>query len=85
MTGKEFTTLFEQYFPIHLAENWDNVGLQLGTLNESISGILIALDLTSEVLDEAIKRNYNFILVHHPMIFSPRKKITYNSYLGSLI
>ena len=81
----EFIQKFEKYFPAHLAYKWDNVGLQLGNDSSEITSILLSLDLTLEVLDEAIEKNVNFIIVHHPMIFSPIKSITTGTYQGNLL
>lgn len=81
----QFIQKFEKYFPTYLAYKWDNVGLQLGDEKSKITGILLSLDLTEEVIDEAICKNINFIVVHHPIIFSPIKSITTNNYLGNML
>ncbi len=85
MIVKDFINQFEELFPQHLAYNWDNVGLQLGSKELKISNILLSLDLTIEVIDEAIENNCNLIVCHHPMIFSPLKNIITDSYQGSMI
>ena len=56
MNGNQFKSIFEQHFPLSTAYEWDNVGLQIGTLNKEITGILITLDLTVEVIEEALNR-----------------------------
>lgn len=85
MNGAKFKKIFEEHFPLDLAYSWDNVGLQVGTLNKEITNILVSLDLTKEVLDEALNMRCNLIVIHHPVIFSPIKKILTDTYLGSLI
>ena len=85
MNGQYFQTVFEKTYPKNLAYNWDNVGLQIGTLHKEITNVLLSLDLTLEVLQEANSKNCNLIVVHHPMIFSPIKKIVTDSYQGKLI
>jgi dinuclear metal center YbgI/SA1388 family protein len=85
MNGQEFKKIFEEHFPLDLAYDWDNVGLQVGTLNKQITSILISLDLTKEVMEEALNLGCNLIVLHHPVIFSPVKKILTDGYLGSLI
>ncbi|KAL0233690.1 hypothetical protein PCE1_002199 [Barthelona sp. PCE] len=65
----------EKFAPKRYAEDWDNVGLQFGHLDTEISGILFALDLRDEVIDEAIERGYNVIVTHHPVIFKAMKNI----------
>ena len=59
MNGIEFRNTFEALFPKDLAYEWDNVGLQIGTLNKEISKILLSLDLTKEVVEEAIQNDVN--------------------------
>jgi len=85
MDGIEIKKIMETNFPIDLAYDWDNVGLQVGTLNKEISSILISLDLTKEVINEAIDAKSNLIIVHHPLLFRAIKKITLDSYLGKCI
>ncbi|QMS85903.1 Nif3-like dinuclear metal center hexameric protein [Candidatus Xianfuyuplasma coldseepsis] len=85
MNGNEFKSIFETYFPTESAYEWDNVGLQVGTLNKDITGIVISLDLTLEVIDEALAKNANMIVLHHPLIFKPLKTIHTETYLGQLL
>ena len=51
MNGIEIKKIFESFYPKDLAYEWDNVGLQIGTLNRDINSILLTLDLTMEVID----------------------------------
>ncbi len=76
MNVKEFINIFEKAVPPSLAWKGDNVGLQVGRETDEIKNILIALDLTEEVIYEAKKKNVNFIITHHPLLFHPIKKIT---------
>ncbi len=85
MIISEFINKFEELFPKHLAYKWDNVGLQVGSETSEIKNILLSLDLTDEVVDEAISNDVNLIVVHHPMIFTPLKTINSDTYLGSMI
>ncbi len=85
MNGIEIIKIFESLYPKDLAYNWDNVGLQIGTLNKDIDKILLSLDLTLEVVDEAIKNGTELIIVHHPLIFSALKSINTNTYKGKVI
>ncbi len=68
-----------------LAENWDNVGLILGDENQDVNKILICLDVTNDVVDEAILKNVNLIISHHPLIFKGLKKINYSDFKGKII
>lgn len=68
--------LVEDIAPTSLAENWDNVGLLVGDPHAGIEGVLVALDLTQEVIEEALNKQCNFVILHHPPIFQPLKKLT---------
>ena len=85
MNGLEIKKIFETFYPKDLAYSWDNVGMQIGTLNKEISTILLALDLTNEVINEALEVKAQLIIVHHPLIFTPIKSINTDSYKGKLI
>ena len=61
--------------PFETAESYDNVGLLIGSMGSEISKILIALDATPAVVDEALKLNAELIITHHPLMFRGTKKI----------
>ena len=65
----------DELLNINLAYDWDNVGLLIGELDSNITSITTALELCDDVIDDAIKKKSNMILVHHPLIFSPIKKV----------
>jgi dinuclear metal center YbgI/SA1388 family protein len=85
MNGKKIQKILETLYPTSTAEKWDNVGLQVGTMNKNITGILISLDLTIDVIEEAIKNDLNLILCHHPALFNPLKTIDTDTYLGKML
>ena len=85
MNGIDVIKVFESLYPRDLAYTWDNVGLQIGTLNKDINNILLSLDLTLEVVEEAIKNNIELIIVHHPLIFQAMKAINTDTYKGKVI
>ncbi len=85
MNGIEIIGIFEQLYPKDLAYKWDNVGLQIGTINKEINNVLLSLDLTLEVVEEAIQNKTELIIVHHPLIFSPLKSIETDTYKGKII
>lgn len=64
--------------PPALKEDYDNVGLLVGDNKKEIKKVLITLDADENVIDEAIKNNVDLILSHHPLIFKPLKRITYD-------
>ncbi|MGI6718459.1 MAG: Nif3-like dinuclear metal center hexameric protein [Bacteroidales bacterium] len=82
---KDITSLIEKYAPKAFAEEWDNPGLQIGDKNQEVTKILISLDFTEEVLNEAISKNCNLIINHHPFIFRGIKNITTNNSDSKLI
>lgn len=71
--------------PFSLAEEWDNVGLLVGSPNDPVSGIMIGLDPTSSLLDEALAKNANLVITHHPIIFSAMKSIRTDQPAGALL
>jgi len=77
--------LIEKFAPKSLAQEWDNVGLQVGSANAEISKVLVCLDLTDDILEEAISQGANLIITHHPLIFKPQKKISLDTPLGKKI
>ena len=85
MKGHEIKAIIENLYPSDLAYEWDNVGLQVGSLNTEINNILLSLDLTNEVINEAISNSVDLIIVHHPLIFTPIKNISTDTYKGKII
>lgn len=82
---KDILTLIEKLAPKEHAMKWDNVGLQVGAYENEVDKIMVSLDITSEVIQEAIKENIDLIIAHHPIIFSPLKTIIKEDYKGNLI
>ena len=62
---------------IKLAEKWDNVGLMLGDFNSEVKNVLVCLDVTTTVVNEAITNNIDLIISHHPLIFKPLKSLDF--------
>ena len=78
---KDVVAHLEAFAPRALQENYDNSGLQSGHMNAEIKGILLTLDCTEAVVDEAIRKGCNLIISHHPLLFHGLKSITGNSYV----
>ncbi|HBY57630.1 MAG TPA: Nif3-like dinuclear metal center hexameric protein [Candidatus Atribacteria bacterium] len=76
MKIKEILNTLDNIAPFSLQESFDNSGIQFANLDVPITTALISLDVTHEVLDEAIENKANLIIVHHPLILSPLKQIT---------
>lgn len=85
MKIKDLTAYLEAMAPRSLQESYDNSGLLVGDHNEEIKGVMICLDSTEAVLDEAIQTGCNFIIAHHPIIFSGLKKITGKNYIERVV
>ncbi|MFY0605398.1 MAG: Nif3-like dinuclear metal center hexameric protein [Cyclobacteriaceae bacterium] len=75
MIVKDITDHLEAIAPLHHQESYDNSGLLVGSNMSAITGILITLDVTEAVIDEAIEHGINLIVAHHPLIFSGIKKL----------
>ncbi|MCX6251340.1 MAG: Nif3-like dinuclear metal center hexameric protein [Bacteroidetes bacterium] len=76
MKIREFSGYLERLAPLALQEDYDNSGLILGDQEMEVSGILITLDVTEEVISEAYENNCNLVISHHPVIFKGLKKLT---------
>ncbi len=69
MNIKEVKEALERFAPLPLQEDWDNAGLQVGLTEAEVSGALLCLDVTEDIVDEAIAEGCNLIVSHHPLIF----------------
>lgn len=79
---KDISKLIEDFAPLRLKESYDNVGLMVGDRNTVVSSILIALDCTEEVIEEAEKLKCNLIITHHPLLFRKPSSITSDTLIG---
>lgn len=84
-TIKEIREWIDSFAPYDMAEEWDNSGLLLGRTDQEVTGILVALDVTKEVLLEAEQMGANLILSHHPFLFSPINRITDETFSGEVL
>ncbi|MBN2899020.1 MAG: Nif3-like dinuclear metal center hexameric protein [Clostridia bacterium] len=85
INSQKIINLLEQLAPKRYAEDWDNVGFLIGSDQLEIQKVMVTLDVTEAVVDEAIEKNVDLIVSHHPMIFKGLKSITDRSYKGRLI
>lgn len=81
MTIQIITNYLESIAPLSLQESYDNAGLIVGNPNTEITGILITLDSTEEVIDEAIQKGCNLVIAHHPIIFKGLTKLNGKNYV----
>ena len=82
MVCKELGLQIEKKYPVDAALSWDNVGLLVGCTRQEVKRIFVALDLTDDVVETAIEEQVDLIVTHHPMLFSPQKKITDETVVG---
>jgi len=81
MTIKNVCESMEKWAPLQWQESYDNAGLLVGNPNEKVTGILICLDCTEEIVEEAIQLGCNLIIAHHPIIFKGLKSLTGKNYV----
>ena len=82
---KDIIQAIEEFAPPTYQEGYDNSGLQIGNLDDEAKGVLISLDVTEAVLDEAMERGANMIVAHHPLLFSGLKQITGRNYIERIV
>lgn len=75
--------IINKKYPYRLAEDWDNVGIQLGDTAKTINRIMVALDPLPQVISSAINHKCNLLVTHHPLIFSPLRQITSSTITGN--
>ena len=85
MKCEEIIGKIEEKYPISFAEEWDNPGLLVGSPQKEVEKIFLALDVTEDSLEEAVKTGADMLITHHPLIFSGLKKITADHFIGRRI
>lgn len=75
MTVKQITDVIEAFAPLSLQEKWDNCGLCVGSPEQEVRGVMIGLDPTPELFREALCHDADMVITHHPLIFSPLRRI----------
>ena len=84
MKVKEIVAYLQTLYPVELASSFDygKVGLQFGSLSKEVKKVMITLDGTSAVVDEALENNCDMLICHHPFLFNSIINLDYNSPLG---
>ena len=82
---KDIVGLLDEMAPFSLAEEWDNVGLQVGSPEGKVTKILMALDPTLKAVGQASLLGAQMLLTHHPLIFTPLSRIDLDGYPGDVI
>lgn len=85
MQVKDIIQAIEAIAPPQYQESYDNCGLQIGNEKDEVKGVLISLDVTEAILEEAQQRGCNMIVSHHPVLFTGLKKITDNNYVERIV
>ena len=85
MKVKDIANLIESFAPLSIQENWDNSGLCIGSPEAEVHSVLLGLDCTNELVDEAIACGADMIVTHHPLIFSGLKKISPDDPIGETV
>ena len=85
MKVKDIVAVIEEFAPLAIQEGWDNSGLCVGSPEDEVSSVLLALDCTETLVDEAIECGADVIVTHHPLIFSGLKKISPEDQVGAAV
>ncbi len=85
MKVREIIRVIEDFAPLSIQEGWDNSGLCVGSPDDEVSSILMGLDCTEKLVDEAIECGADMIITHHPLIFSGLKKISPEDATGAAV
>lgn len=85
LTNKDIFRKMEEWAPISLGYDWDNNGLQIGSPFNPVQNVLISLDVLEVTVDEAIKKNIDLIVAHHPLLFKGLKQINFDTPKGRTI
>jgi dinuclear metal center YbgI/SA1388 family protein len=81
VTIREITRVLEALAPLSLQESYDNAGLLTGSPDQQVSRILVTLDTTEAVIDEAISKGCQLVIAHHPVIFGGLKRLNGSNYV----
>lgn len=85
MELKQLISEIEKFAPLSYQESYDNCGLLTGNKEQQITGAILCLDCTEAIIDEAILKNCNLIIAHHPIIFVGIKKLNGSNYVERTI
>ena len=76
--------ILEEFAPLDLQEDWDNSGWQINLRNSNVNKIMLSLNVTESVVEQAKQNNCDLIISHHPMIFSPQKCIRNKAIISAI-
>jgi dinuclear metal center YbgI/SA1388 family protein len=84
-TIAQLTGFLESIAPLHLQESYDNAGLIVGRRDAVVLGVLTTLDCTEAVVSEAIQKNCNVVVSHHPIVFKGLKRFNEATYVERVV
>lgn len=79
MLNASVISAIEDFAPASYQESWDNTGVQVGSLRAECTGVLLCVDVTPAIVDEAKSKGCNLIISHHPLLFKGLKRISGNT------
>lgn len=85
MILEKFIKAINEKYPEYLQYDWDNCGLNIGDVNKEIKKVLVTLEVTNSVIDEAIENEVDLIITHHPLLFKKTRNITTDDLKGEQI
>ncbi|MCU0353414.1 MAG: Nif3-like dinuclear metal center hexameric protein [Cytophagales bacterium] len=84
-TIADITAHLERWAPLAYQESYDNAGLLVGEADRPAAGVLVTLDVTEAVIEEAVRRDCNLVVAHHPLIFKGLRQVNRRSYVGRAV
>ena len=72
---KDVAAAIEAFAPLSLQEEYDNSGLNVGDYEAGVTGVLLCVDVTESVIDEALSLDANLVVSHHPLLFHPLRQL----------
>ena len=85
MRANQVIAKLEELSPVSYASDWDNVGLLVGRRDKDVESVFIALDATVDVIEDAISKNADMLITHHPMIFKGIKNVRSDDFIGKRV
>ena len=85
MKVKDIVAAIEEFAPAGIQEEWDNSGLQTGSPEDEVHGVLVGFDCTEALVEEAVRRGCDMVLTHHPLLFRPLSHIDPRDGVGAAI
>lgn len=85
MKAREIIEALERYAPTSFQESYDNTGLQIGDIEVDVKGVLLSLDITEDVVDEAVEKGCNMVVAHHPLLFKGLKRIAGQDFVQRVV